>query len=174
LTGIPLAGVSYRPAPQRPSLQLRDSQARFCQGEGLFPQVFLDLPSASCENDCTVGTFVPRSSNAIGIAHMPRLHRTADTFDIVVETRVPCEPGQPTVRLRFANAVTYVACAGDCDGDGMTAIHELVLGVGEALGEQSLGECAAHDTDGDGAVTISELVGAVLAALHGCPAEPAQ
>jgi len=49
-----------------------------------------------------------------------------------------------------------------------------VLGVGEALGEQSLGECAAHDTDGDGAVTISELVGAVLAALHGCPAEPAQ
>ena len=169
MTGVPLAGVSYRPAPQRPSLQLRDSEARFCQGEGLFPHVFLDLPPASCENDCTLGIFVPRSSTVLGIARVPALRRAAGSFDVLVETRVPCEAGRTPIRLRFANAVTYVDCAGDCDADGMIAIDELVLGVGQALGQQSLGECAAHDTDGDGAVTISELIQAVRAALNGCP-----
>jgi hypothetical protein len=169
LTGIPLSGVSYRLTPLRPSLQLRDTEARFCQDEGLFPHVFLDLPQASCENECTLGIFVPRSSTVLGIARVPALHRAAGTFDVLVETRVPCEMGRPPIRLRFASAVTYVDCAGDCDADGTTTIDELMLGVGQALGLQSLGECAAHDTDGDGAVAISELIQAVRAALQGCP-----
>jgi hypothetical protein len=173
LTGIPLSGVSYRPPPARPSLQLRDAQGRFCQMSGLFPRVFLDLPATSCENNCNLGIFVPRSANLLSIGRMPALNRAGGTFDVLVETRLGCMSGEQPVQLRFPSAVTYTACVGDCDSDGSTEVHELVLGVGQALGQQSLGECAAHDTSGDGTVMIHELIAAVNAALEGCGAPPA-
>jgi hypothetical protein len=130
--------------------------------------VSLDLPAGSCQNDCTLGIFVPRSTNLLSISSLPALRRTAGTFDVLVDTRVPCTAAS-SVQLRFANAVTYVNCAGDCNADGEVGIDELVLGVGEALGEQSLGECAAYDTNSDGTVSISELLQSVRAALQGCP-----
>jgi len=64
------------------------------------------------------------------------------------------------------------ACAGDCDGDGMVAINELIAGVGIALGQQQASTCASLDRNGDGAVTVEELIAAVRAALDGCPAAP--
>jgi N-acetylneuraminic acid mutarotase len=60
-------------------------------------------------------------------------------------------------------------CAGDCDGDGVVAINELVLGVSIALGALAAEACAAVDGDGDGAVTIDELIAAVDRGLSGCP-----
>lgn len=62
------------------------------------------------------------------------------------------------------------ACTGDCDGDGVVAINELVLAVRVALGEERIASCAAADGNGDGAVSIDELIRAVSLALAGCPA----
>jgi hypothetical protein len=61
-------------------------------------------------------------------------------------------------------------CLGDCDGDGVVAVDELVRGVNIALNLQPLDSCPAFDRDASGTVSIDELVGAIRNALHGCPA----
>lgn len=61
------------------------------------------------------------------------------------------------------------ACAGDCDGDGVVAINELVGAVRIALGEATVATCAAADANGDGGVSMDELIRAVLHAIDGCP-----
>ena len=71
-------------------------------------------------------------------------------------TPTPTPPPQP-------------ACIGDCDGDHMVSVDELVKGVNIAIGGAALSACSAFDTNTDGAVTIDELIGAVDAALTGCP-----
>lgn len=63
-----------------------------------------------------------------------------------------------------------VPCEGDCDGDGMIGINELIKGVNIALGNAELDECRAMDSNGDSAVTVSELIKAVRNALDGCDA----
>ncbi len=60
------------------------------------------------------------------------------------------------------------ACPGDCDGNAVVAVNELVLGVSIASGRLALDACPAFDTNGDGSVDISELITAVRAALVGC------
>jgi hypothetical protein len=62
------------------------------------------------------------------------------------------------------------SCVGDCDGDGVVAINELILGVNIALGSTPLSSCPAFDANGDGMVGINELIAAVNNALNGCPA----
>jgi subtilisin-like proprotein convertase family protein len=59
-------------------------------------------------------------------------------------------------------------CAGDCDGDGMVTIDELVHSVGIVLGAAPVEECPAFSTGGDGRATIDGLIRAVDAALTGC------
>jgi len=60
------------------------------------------------------------------------------------------------------------ACPGDCNGDGMVSVNELIRGVNINLGAIDVSECEAFDTNSDGSVSISELVSAVNAALAGC------
>ena len=65
---------------------------------------------------------------------------------------------------RQANA----QCDGDCEGAGMVAINELIIGVNIALGNASVDACPAFDRDGSGQVAVNELIAAVNAALSGC------
>ena len=60
-------------------------------------------------------------------------------------------------------------CVGDCDGDGMVAINELITGVNIALGSADVSACPSFDIDGDGEVAINELITGVNNALNGCP-----
>lgn len=60
------------------------------------------------------------------------------------------------------------SCPGDCDGDGMVVVSELVRGVNIALERQPVSVCPAFDRNADGAVAINELVAAVNSALRGC------
>jgi len=62
------------------------------------------------------------------------------------------------------------ACAGDCNGDGVVTIDELITSVNVALGVADLQECPVVDANGDGAVTVDELIAAVASALNNCPA----
>jgi hypothetical protein len=60
-------------------------------------------------------------------------------------------------------------CAGDCNGDLVVTISELIASVRAALAPGSVPPCAAIDLTGDGMVSIDELVSAVAGALNGCP-----
>lgn len=57
------------------------------------------------------------------------------------------------------------ALAGDCNGDGVVSIDELVRGVAIALGTVDVSTCRAADADGDGQVRVDELLHAVRVAL---------
>jgi hypothetical protein len=75
--------------------------------------------------------------------------------------------------LALAARVAAIApCAGDCDGNGIVTIDELINAVNIALGSGSVSQCRACDRNGDGVVSIDELVEAVVAGLNGCPATP--
>ena len=65
-------------------------------------------------------------------------------------------------------AESNCACLGDCGGDGMVSVSELVKGVGIALRLQPLSSCTAFDGNDDGSVAVNELVAAVGNALHAC------
>jgi len=60
------------------------------------------------------------------------------------------------------------SCIGDCNGDGIVTVDELIRGVGIALGNRAPSECTALDSNGDGRVEIEELIRAVGALLRGC------
>ena len=57
------------------------------------------------------------------------------------------------------------AAIGDCDGDGMVQIDELIRGVLIVLGERPLTDCAALDRNHDGTGSVDELIIAVNVAL---------
>jgi hypothetical protein len=59
-------------------------------------------------------------------------------------------------------------CVGDCNGNGMVEINELIIGVNIALGIAPLSTCPSFDANKDGMVEINELIQAVSNALNGC------
>ena len=150
------------------SLDLEDSLSRFCTQPGLFPQVRVDRSPQDCENECFIGIFPQDSTSATHIARIPALNpnRATGTFDVLIETVIGCQPGQPPTTLRMPAAVTYTATS-DCDGDGEVEIEELMLGVRIAIGDRPSSDCLAQDLDSDGVVLIHELIAAVRAALEG-------
>ena len=76
----------------------------------------------------------------------------------------------PTVStLRNTGTPPTPSCVGDCNGDGMVLINELVLGVNIALGSTPVSACPAFDANGNGMVLINELISGVNNALAGCP-----
>jgi hypothetical protein len=80
------------------------------------------------------------------------------------------------IRILLALALVWVppaaACVGDCSGDQVVAINELIVGVAIALGSEAVTACPAIDADDDGAVAIAELVSGVNNALDGCGGAP--
>jgi hypothetical protein len=79
--------------------------------------------------------------------------------------RTFCQAGEPTVPTP---TVPPGGCVGDCNGDGRTAVNELIVGVNISLGNADLSQCMAFDTNGNGGVEINELVGAVNGSLNAC------
>jgi YVTN family beta-propeller protein len=71
--------------------------------------------------------------------------------------------------VTFHPAAAQTPCLGDCNGNAMVAINELILGVSISLGRSPLAGCPAFDLGGDGSVEINELIGAVRSSLNGCP-----
>ncbi len=81
-------------------------------------------------------------------------------------TPTPPRTATPTATGPTASPRDF--CVGDCDGDQVVSISELVKAVGIALGDPAE-RCPASDADDDGRTAISDLVIAVDGALHGCP-----
>jgi hypothetical protein len=63
-------------------------------------------------------------------------------------------------------------CAGDCDGNGVVAINELIVCVSVSLGSTPLTQCTACDPNGDTSVAINELIAAVNSSLGSCAPAP--
>jgi len=66
-------------------------------------------------------------------------------------------------------ATAIATCVGDCNGNGVVGINELVIGVNIALDLTPASACVAFQDQG-GMVTISQLIKGVNNALNGCPA----
>jgi hypothetical protein len=63
-----------------------------------------------------------------------------------------------------------LACVGDCNGDGIVSINELIVGVNIALLSQPISACGAFDCQGNGTVPINCLIQGVNSALDSCQA----
>jgi hypothetical protein len=64
-----------------------------------------------------------------------------------------------------------VVCAGDCNGDGLVGIAELLRGVNISLANSAVDSCPLFDLDRSGEVAISEIILAVGSALAGCASD---
>lgn len=84
----------------------------------------------------------------------------------------PCSPFGADSDFQTADLCAGAACEanappplGDCDGDLVVSVSDLVTGANIALEKQPKSRCPSFDADGSGGVTVAELVSAVRAAL---------
>jgi ELWxxDGT repeat protein len=93
--------------------------------------------------------------------------------DLVLPTPTPSPTGSllptPSETPTAGATRTPARCPGDCLGDGVVAISDLITGVNIALERAALDGCANLDRDGNGRVSIDELIGALNSSLGGCP-----
>ena len=60
------------------------------------------------------------------------------------------------------------SCRGDCSGDGVVTISDLITAVSIALDRSPPSACQSLDTNDDGSLTVDEIIAAVNEVLHGC------
>jgi hypothetical protein len=80
-----------------------------------------------------------------------------------VPTPAPTLPPTAAPTLPTPTATPH-GCAGDCNGDGVVEVSELVRSVGVVLGRLPASACPSFAATG-----IGDLVEAVAASLSGCP-----
>jgi hypothetical protein len=77
------------------------------------------------------------------------------------------------VAVVLAAGSARAACPGDCNGDGVVTVEEVVTVVNIVLGTLPLAACPAADANGDGSVGVGDAILAAQAATVGCPDPPA-
>jgi hypothetical protein len=108
-----------------------------------------------------------------------------DGMDISYTVRAPAQAVGPAT---FCGGVEYVnpvggrgcltlgcavlarasLCPGDCDGNGVVSVDEVLRQIGISLGGVPVSSCPAGDANGNGVITIDEVLATVNAALGGC------
>jgi parallel beta-helix repeat protein len=83
----------------------------------------------------------------------------------VRSTRVDRAPDAGVADLGYHYPILDVELTGDCNGNGVVSVAELVTGVNMALGLRPAADCPAFDADDDGEVEINELIAGVNNAL---------
>lgn len=68
----------------------------------------------------------------------------------------------------YATGIHSNACVGDCNGDGVVTVGEILTMVDIALGNAGLSSCPGGDQNGDRQITVDEILTAVDHALNGC------
>lgn len=86
----------------------------------------------------------------------------AAPLDTAVPTATPTATAQPTA----------TPCIGDCNGNGVVTVNEIIIGVNIALGNAPVTACPAFDPNHDDRVGINELIAAVSNLLYGCGVTP--
>ncbi len=123
---------------------------------GVGEPLFVDADAASFELD-------PRGVAAIdGAEELSARDAGLDARS----TRTDRAADQGAADLGYHYPIFDLELSGDCDGNGVVTIGELITGVGIALGRSAVGDCPAFDCDGDDLVGVGELIKAVNAALR--------
>jgi hypothetical protein len=83
---------------------------------------------------------------------------------------VPTNQDFVVVKLKGLDGSSFgrPTCPGDCNGDGVVTVDELIRGVDIALGMVPVCECVPIDSNHDRTVTVDEVLTAVGRALNGC------
>jgi hypothetical protein len=68
-------------------------------------------------------------------------------------------------------ALSLPSCVGDCSGDGVVTVDELLLGMDIGLGHVPATQCPQFDPNIDAMVDVGEIVEGVGNALRGCASE---
>jgi hypothetical protein len=76
--------------------------------------------------------------------------------------------GSGTYQLT-ATIIGRDTCRGDCGGEGVVTVDDLIIGVNIALELESLAQCPEFAAPGSDSVTIDDILVAVNNALDGCP-----
>src|SRR6185369_14994008 len=71
------------------------------------------------------------------------------------------------MRGRLEYDTLPASCNGDCDGDGVVAVNDVIAAVNIILGRAPVSGCLTADVNGDEALTIDEIVAAVNELLRG-------
>src|SRR5262249_22230811 len=91
------------------------------------------------------------------------------TATAVPPSPTPTATESPTATQVPSPTPTAIACVGDCNGDGVVTINELILAVNIALGLEPISACPAIDANHSREVTIEELIRPIANAQNGCP-----
>jgi hypothetical protein len=87
----------------------------------------------------------------------------------VLPTSSPTNTPSPPMLMESPTPTIVPRCVGDCSGDGVVTIDELIVIVNIALVPSGGAQpCTNGDPDGSGEITIGEIVAAVSRALNGC------
>jgi hypothetical protein len=119
------------------------------------------FPGAVLEMDLETGSIersIPLATSAIHVA--------------IAWISTPGPPTSPTPEPTRTPEPTFtpcsLACAGDCQLNGVVTVDEEIYITNVALGVARMNDCAAGDIDADCKVTVDEVIGAVANALSGC------
>jgi hypothetical protein len=93
---------------------------------------------------------------------------TARDVDSPLAVFVADADGPALFRLSAVRAAGWT-CPGDCNGDEVVTIEELVRAVRAALDDLPAQNCPALDRDRTATITVDEVIGAVAQAIRGCP-----
>ena len=94
---IPQAGMSYPPG----MLNLVDGQNRFCTASGKQPVLTVNTNNGAQP----IGVFPNNTIGQVGIANIPM--GQPGTYEVRVQTHVPCTASVPTTLPPFSGAITY-------------------------------------------------------------------
>ena len=94
---------------------------------------------------------------------------------VAIEQHGDWSASRPLIRLgddpqrQDVVAVPATACAGDCGGNGVVSVDDLVRAIDILLTGARPDACPAADLNGDGTIDVAEVLRAVRIALDGCP-----
>ncbi|MGD9765682.1 MAG: choice-of-anchor Q domain-containing protein [Candidatus Binatia bacterium] len=93
---------------------------------------------------------------------------TSVDYANLIVSLCPCSP-TPTLTPTPTPRATSTACVGDCNGDGVVTVDEIVLMINIALNLLPASACLSGDADQSGTITVDEIITAIDNALNGCP-----
>jgi len=85
-------------------------------------------------------------------------------------TKMLCVLAASLLLTRVALAASDSACVGDCNGNNVVTVEEILTMVNIALSAAPFDACPAGDADHNNQITVDEILTAVHNALTGCPA----
>ncbi len=120
-------------------------------------------PSATFTNSPVPDTATPSPvDTATPTAPAPTNSVTPELTATVAQTATPSP-------VPATSTPTVATCVGDCNGDGIVTVDELLTMVNIALGNAQLQSCVAGDGNNDGQISVDEILTAVNNGLNGCP-----